>query len=29
MSVNMHGTQYGLLQHYKILQKVEVKLVVQ
>ena len=28
MSFNMHGTQYGLSQHNKLLQKVEVQLVV-
>ena len=29
MSLTMHGTQYGLSQHYKLLQNVEVLLVVQ
>ena len=28
MSLNRHGKQYGLSQHNKILQNVEVKLVV-
>ena len=29
MSLNMYGMQYGLSQHNKLLQNVEVKLVVQ
>ena len=29
MSLNMHGTQYGLSQHNKLLQNVELYLVVQ